>query len=112
MCSCENISNISNLLIMTALRQCGEVSFSTLALKQSYCKQRVENRGYWFSSTQILALTLKESESFSFVIHGSTLNIDVRTQKDNQDQIENHTLQSMLLCKHKYNKATITIWKN
>ena len=31
------------------------------------------------------------------MILGSTLNIDVRTQKDNQDQIENHTLQSMLL---------------
>ena len=39
------------------------------------------------------------------MILGSTLNIDVRTQKDNQDQIENHTLQCMLLCKHKYNKG-------
>ena len=86
-------------------RQCGEVSLSTLALKQSYCKQRVGNRGYWYSSTQIAALTLRESESFSFVILGGTLNIDVRTQKDNQDQIKNHTLQCMLLCKHKYNKG-------
>ena len=39
------------------------------------------------------------------MILGSTLNIDVRTQKDNQDQIENHTLQCMLLCKHKYKKG-------
>ena len=39
------------------------------------------------------------------MILGSTLNIDVRTQKDNQDQIKNHTLQCMLLCKHKYNKG-------
>ena len=39
------------------------------------------------------------------MILGSTLNIDVRTQKDNQDQIENHTLQCMSLCKHKYNKG-------
>ena len=39
------------------------------------------------------------------MILGGTLNIDVRTQKDNQDQIKNHTLQSMLLCKHKYNKG-------
>ena len=38
------------------------------------------------------------------MILGGTSNIDVTTQKDNQDQIENHTLQSMLLCKHKYNK--------
>ena len=38
------------------------------------------------------------------MILGGTLNIDVRTQKDNQHQIKNHTLQSMLLCKHKYNK--------
>ena len=39
------------------------------------------------------------------MILGGTLNIDVTTQKDNQDQIKNHTLQSMLLCKHKYNKG-------
>ena len=107
--SCKSYVVVKILVILVTFncdsyRQCGEVSLSTLALKQSYCKQRVGNRGYWYSSTQISALTLEESESFSFVILGGTLNIDVRTQKDNQDQIENHTLQSMLLCKHKYNK--------